>query len=228
MTGWTSLAELERMCPGRVFRFVLINIPHSEVQAHRDEIVSLMHPHNTEMDLSIALALYFAARGSGFVSRAGGGGLDAYRTPAKVLLSGLGADELFGGYMRHARAFERNGLTGLLDELELDIGRLAKRNLGRDDRVTSNWGREVRYPYLDEKLLDWALKASVPEKCGFGEQQGRIRPEQANDAGITLEPGKKVLRCLALKLGMEVVAKEKKRAVWKLLMSLSSTHQASG
>jgi asparagine synthetase B (glutamine-hydrolysing) len=159
------------------------------------------------MDLSIANALYFAARGSGIATS----DLDTvpipYITPARVFLSGLGADELFGGYTRHSTAFRRTGFPGLLDELKLDVDRLGKRNLGRDDRVISHWGREARFPYLDEALVKWAVECPIEQKCGFGTNISK------EEDILDIEAGKKVLRLLAWKLGMHNVAKEKKRAV---------------
>jgi asparagine synthetase B (glutamine-hydrolysing) len=207
ITAQSSLADLRHACPNRKWRLVKINIPYHEALEHRQQVVSLIYPHNTEMDLSIAYALYFAARGRGIVLNSGSEHWLPYKTPARVLLSGLGADELFGGYTRHATAFTRHGFSGLIDELELDVNRLGKRNLGRDDRVISHWGREVRYPYLDEGFLNWALEAPVWEKCGFG----LASPIETSSPDI--EPGKQVLRLLAWKLGMHGVAKEKKRAI---------------
>jgi asparagine synthetase B (glutamine-hydrolysing) len=128
------------------------------------------------------------------------------------LISGLGADELFGGYSRHAVAFGRHGYASLLDELDLDFNRLGKRNLGRDDRVTSHWGREVRYPFLDEDLIAWAVGAPGWEKCGFGMEQDVNSSEGDPD----IEPGKLLLRLIAWKHGMVEVAKEKKRAVSRI------------
>lgn len=211
-TGLSSHSELVRICPGRLWRFVSINVPYSETLKHRPQIISLIHPHNTEMDLSIACALYFAARGSGHIHDHVSGSTALYTTPARVLLSGLGADELFAGYRRHATAFDRRGYEGLVDELELDFNRLGERNLGRDDRVISHWGREVRYPYLDEDLVSWALGLPVVNKCGFGQIRS-ARSELTEDEDPDIEPGKKLLRLLAWKLGLKAVAMEKKRAI---------------
>ncbi|KAH0292652.1 hypothetical protein M436DRAFT_73954 [Aureobasidium namibiae CBS 147.97] len=207
ITGRASFAELQAICPGRLWRFVAIDISYAEFLAHKPEVISLIHPHNTEMDLSIASALYFASRGRGLTSP-GSEEPVQYTSEAKVLLSGLGADELFGGYTRHDTAFRRHGFSGLKDELDLDVDRLGKRNLGRDDRVLSNWARETRFPFLDEDLVRWAVNAPVWERCGFGESTEDLNSETGH-----LEPAKKVLRCLAWKLGMKTVAAEKKRAI---------------
>ncbi|KAL8854615.1 MAG: hypothetical protein Q9221_000650 [Calogaya cf. arnoldii] len=212
VTGLKSYAELQRSCPGRLWRFVSINVAYSEFTSHRPQIISLIYPHQTEMDLSIACALYFAARGSGSLYSSTSADLNPYTTSARVLLSGLGADELFAGYTRHATAFARHSYEGLADELELDYQRLGKRNLGRDDRVIAHWAREVRYPYLDENFLRWALSLPLWEKCGFG--QSGIQTQSLNpEDDPPLEPGKKLLRLLLWKLGMKSAAAEKKRAI---------------
>ncbi|XP_055388991.1 uncharacterized protein LOC129618212 [Condylostylus longicornis] len=75
-----------------------------------------------------------------------------YSSRAPVVLVGHGADELFGGYGRHATADMHNGLAGARDEMTKDLRRLWERNLGRDDRCVSDWGREARHPFLDEEV----------------------------------------------------------------------------
>jgi asparagine synthetase B (glutamine-hydrolysing) len=210
ITGRASYAELVEVCPRRRWNLVEVNVPYSETIAHRANVMTLMHPHNTEMDLSISYALYFASRGIGKLYRPSTDqSASTHTTPARVLLSGLGADELFGGYQRHTTAFSRHGYEGLLDELQLDFSRLGKRNLGRDDRVISNSGREVRFPYLDEDFIALALELSVTAKCDFGTPQD----EASNYPSKFLEPSKRALRLLAWHLGMKKVASEKKRAI---------------
>ncbi|KAF3932024.1 hypothetical protein ABW20_dc0104058 [Dactylellina cionopaga] len=192
-TGRKSWGELQRVCPGRDWRFNEINVPYEEVLKHKQKVIALLHPHDTEMDLSIGLAFYFASQP-----------LEA--DSPRTLLSGLGADELFGGYARHGTSFKRAGYAGLIDELELDLTRLGKRNLGRDDRIIANWGREARFPFLDERLLQEVITWLVTDKCDFG-------TVQADEEWDALDKEKKVLRLLAWKLGMKEVAGERKRAV---------------
>lgn len=204
-TGLKSFEELQKVCPNRPWKLVKIDVSYEQVLAHRSRVLSLIYPHETEMDFSIGLAFYFAARPVD---------LGTNKNHSRILLSGLGADELFGGYARHGTAFSRDGFTGLLEELQLDLGRLGKRNLGRDDRVISNWGREARFPYLDEHLLKEVVGWRVEEKCDFG---ALCEEQSLTNELDTLDHEKKVLRLLAWRLGMEGVAKEKKRAVGLLL-----------
>jgi asparagine synthetase B (glutamine-hydrolysing) len=72
---------------------------------------------------------------------------------AKVVFSGLGADEVFGGYARYKTAFLRGGVKLMEDEMGMDLDRLWTRNMGRDDRVISSCGKETRFPYLDLNLM---------------------------------------------------------------------------
>ena len=163
-----------------------------------------MHPHKTEMDLSISMALYFAARGQGQFDAT------CFETPpatcattSRILLSGFGADELFAGYRRHATAYHERGPSALLDELELDFVRMPERNLGRDDRVISDSGREARLPFLDEDVVAFAMAQPLWDKCGFG--------DDTPDAD--LGPEKRVLRLVAKNIGLRDVASQPKRAV---------------
>ncbi|KAK9474812.1 asparagine synthase-domain-containing protein [Dipodascopsis tothii] len=193
--GRRTWAELRAVLPDCDLRLLEIDVPFADAAAARPRVCELMWPKSSVMDLSIALAFYFAARASGVLHTADGAAT-AYTSPAPVLLSGLGADELFAGYTRHGTCQSRGGYAALEAELALDFGRLHERNLGRDDRVIADSGREARYPFLDEDVVAWALQCPLDAKFGPG-----------------AVPTKAVLRQVALAAGLSAVAGEPKRAI---------------
>jgi asparagine synthetase B (glutamine-hydrolysing) len=71
----------------------------------------------------------------------------------QVVLVGMGADEQLVGYTRHRGKFSAEGWPGLMGEIQMEIERISARNLGRDDRVISDHGRESRFPFLDERVV---------------------------------------------------------------------------
>jgi asparagine synthetase B (glutamine-hydrolysing) len=76
-----------------------------------------------------------------------------YTSDAKIFLDGLGADEIFGGYLRY-----KNG--NIEEQMAKDLDRLWLRNCGRDDRVCGVNKLELRFPYLDNDLMDFLSSIS--------------------------------------------------------------------
>ncbi|KAG6861214.1 hypothetical protein C0995_002563 [Termitomyces sp. Mi166 len=167
ITGLQEVEELRRLCPERSWNFVSlakleqveINIPYQESQSAREMVESLMLPGRTVMDLSLALALYFASRGKGQVRATPDSEAIPYTSPACVLLNGLGSDELLGGYGRHRSAYNSGGWQAVVKELQLEIDRIPIRNLGRDDRVISSHASQ----YTIKWTPDWKLASVI--KC---------------------------------------------------------------
>lgn len=95
------------------------------------------------------------------------------KSNSKVVFSGLGADEVFGGYARYKTAFERGGEKEMEAEMSMDLDRLWHRNMSRDDRVISINGKEARFPYLDINLMKF-LGKEVPTRmlCDFKDFRG--------------------------------------------------------
>ncbi|KAG5419137.1 hypothetical protein I9W82_002904 [Candida metapsilosis] len=225
-----SWFHLCKMYPHLKINLVEINVDYKHWLRHKYRVRELMYPCNTEMDLSIAIAFYFAASTipcltsmkrltkfdidwATYEQNA-----DAYTelTPyytssTKVLFSGLGADELFAGYSRHEGLFNtitEENYNQLQESLTHDIRVIHERNLGRDDRVMSCWGKELRYPYLDETFINWVI-SSVPPQLKFKYEIGKNK----RGKDYILPTRKYILRQLAEFLGMPWVSQELKRAI---------------
>lgn len=69
ITGRDGLRELTALSPSRKWNFVEINVTQEELREMRGKnICHLVHPLDTVLDDSIGCAVWFAARGTGFVS----------------------------------------------------------------------------------------------------------------------------------------------------------------
>ncbi|KAJ3750126.1 asparagine synthase-domain-containing protein [Lentinula detonsa] len=199
VTGLQEVEELRRLCPERVWNFVEINVPYHESLIARSRVEGLMNPVRTVMDLSLALALYFASRGVGQVRSNPMNEPVPYTSPARVLINGLGSDELLGGYGRHRSAYKTGGWAAVIEELQLEIDRIPVRNLGRDDRVISSHGKETRHPFLSLDAVSFLANLPVQHKM---------------DPRLPLGVGDKMLlRLAARKLGLVEASGRKKRAM---------------
>lgn len=198
LTGRKTLKELQNLCPERKWNFIEINIPSSELQEERSKTIRhLIHPLKTVLDDSLGCALWFAARGQGKIFEAD----ESYRSPARVVITGMGADEQFGGYMRHRTTLKNHGWEALGAQLQMELERIPSRNLGRDDRVISHHGRQPRMPFLDESVINFVKGLSPWERCC---------PNDIFPCGVG---DKLLLRLVAWHIGLQGAAVFPKRAM---------------
>ncbi|WP_048182678.1 asparagine synthetase B family protein [Methanosarcina siciliae] len=111
------------------------------------------------MKIAIGLPLYIVAK-------------TAREDGKRVLLTGQGADELFGGYRRHEEFLEK-GAEVLDRAIYSDLASISKINLERDDMVTMASSVELRVPFLDKEVIRIGLAISpelkVLKKKGYYE-----------------------------------------------------------
>ncbi|XP_041980286.1 asparagine synthetase domain-containing protein CG17486 [Aricia agestis] len=192
LTGRQSFEELKKICPLRTWIFREINVPIPELKNCQQNIIcDLVYPRRTILDESLGSALWFAVRGQD----------DKSVSPCRIVIVGSGADELFGGYIRHRNALKRHGWAGLSKELLLDWKRISFRNLARDNRVICDHGRQPRMPYLDEDFVNYVIKLKPWLRCF---------PSQHLNVGIG---DKLFLRLVAYQIGLLSASTLPKRAI---------------
>lgn len=171
ITGKAGLKELQELAPDRKWNFVEINVTQEELQKLRQgRICHLVHPLDTVLDDSIGCAVWFAARGIGLTGE--GNDERGFTSTAKVVLTGIGADEQLAGYSRHRIRFKTDGHAGLIKELAMELGRISSRNMGRDDRIIGDHGKEARFPYLDEDVVSYLNALPMWEKADLSLPRG--------------------------------------------------------
>lgn len=191
-----------------IFRWKLVEIDAdlSKLGFETKRVMSLINPADTYMDLNIGTALWLAARGDGWIHEDNGNPSVEennqrvkYKSDARILLVGAGADEQCAGYGRHRTKYRNGSWVALDQEMKLDMQRIWKRNLGRDDRCIADNGKEGRFPFLDEDVIKTLLDIPLWEIADL---------EQPSGTG-----DKKILRQVASLLGVHEVAKMPKRAI---------------
>jgi asparagine synthase (glutamine-hydrolysing) len=87
----------------------------------------------------------------------------------KMVLSGEGADEIFGGYLYFHKAPNANEFH---DETVRKLSKLHLYDCLRANKSLAAWGIEGRVPFLDKEFMDVAMQLNPNDKmCGNGKME---------------------------------------------------------
>lgn len=136
------------------------------IEENLPRVVELIGENNL-MKIGVGMTIYLASK-------------IIHEDGLKVAISGQGADELFAGYNRYLNSLD------LDKELRYDIENMYHVNLERDDAVSMDNGVELRLPFLDKKLTEFAL--NIPASKKIKDSEDKLR--------------KNILRDLAFELGL--------------------------
>ncbi len=81
----------------------------------------------------------------------------AHKDGLKVVLTGQGADELFGGYPWYKKIVEKHGYNAFHKCMMNDLRLLYKETLEREDKIAMAHSIELRVPYLDPRVIRLAM-----------------------------------------------------------------------
>ena len=141
-------------------------VPLKDVEKYLSKVLPLIESNNV-VKAGVALTFFAACE-------------KAKKDGIRVILSGVGSEDLFAGYKRHIMASDINKdcLSGIL--------KIYERDLYRDDVVTMANNLELRVPFLDKKLVDFALK--IPANLKYdGAVKKKILRECAAELGLAKE-----------------------------------------
>lgn len=94
-----------------------------------------------------------------------------------ILLTGIGSEELFAGYERHKGDVQAACWEGLLNIWERDIT--------RDLALATHFEKELRLPFMDKNLIEYAMRIDPALK--IAEQRKQILREAAVNLGLPKE-----------------------------------------
>ena len=141
-------------------------IPLSKIPAYLKKVVPLIEDNNVTK-AGVALTFYAACE-------------MAKKDGCKVIFSVLGSEEIFAGYERHKLSLDLN------QECVSGLRKLFERDLYRDDVVTMHHGLELRLPYLDKDLVEYAIKIPFKYKIKDGQSKYILR-SLAQEQGLSHE-----------------------------------------
>ena len=107
----------------------------------------------------------------------------------KIFLSGIGAEELFAGYHRHALSTNGGGTwrgkkIKEIDEESWDgIKRLNHLVLSRDEMISNSINKQIVSPYINDELIVLAMSLQPTQKID-SKSNKKILREIARDMGI--------------------------------------------
>jgi asparagine synthase (glutamine-hydrolysing) len=141
--GSSDIANARQIADRLGLELKVAELDHDSVEKLVPEVIGVIEDANAGQ-VEVALPVYGAVR-------------LAHQDGIKVMLTGQGADELFGGYSWYAKVAEKEGYKKLRRHMIEDLLLLYKETLEREDKITMAHSIELREPFLDPEVIRTAL-----------------------------------------------------------------------
>ncbi len=138
-------------------------VDEKQIEKNLKKIVSILRS-TSPIDVTVGLTTYLASK---FAKE-------------DIVISGLGSDEIFGGYFRHKTSEDLN------KDLKEGLDRVYNGDLIRDTTLANSLGKEIFAPFLNKELVEYSL--TIPkEKKIKGDMNKLILRELLISNGVSQE-----------------------------------------
>lgn len=173
-------------------------IAQEEVEKNLPKILSIVKDTNPTQ-VSCAIPIYFASE-------------EAKKDGLKVILTGQGGDELFGGYNRYLNCLENE--KELTKILKKDVENSYEDNLNRDIEVCRSNGIKLKIPYLEKDFKNFALEVPIGLKIRKIKESEEVPYSCVDEVNEKKVIRKYILREVAKEIEVpEVILNRKKKAL---------------
>lgn len=163
MSTADDLIFAERIAEKMGFEHEVMKVKLSDVPGYLKKIVPYIESSNV-VKAGVALPEFICCE-------------QAKKDGIRIMFSGLGSEEIFAGYDRHDRSSDIN------EECLAGLSMMHERDCFRDYMVGKHFGIEIRVPFLDRKLVEYALRIPSGLKIQGGQKKIILR-KIAEDLGI--------------------------------------------
>jgi asparagine synthase (glutamine-hydrolysing) len=137
--GSTDIAFARYIAKKLKLKLRVNELTRDEVEQMIPEIISVIENPNAGQ-VEVAVPVYAAIK-------------LAHEDGIKVMYTGQGADELFGGYSWYTKVVEKEGYQKLREHMTEDLLLLYKETLEREDKIAMAHSIEMREPFLDMEII---------------------------------------------------------------------------
>jgi asparagine synthase (glutamine-hydrolysing) len=170
--GSSDIAFARRIAKRLDLKLRVNELTNDEVEHLIPEIIDTIEDTNAGQ-IEVAIPVYAAVK-------------LAHEDGINVMLTGQGADELFGGYAWYSKVVEKEGYQKLREHMTEDLLLLHRETLEREDKITMAHSIEMREPFLDAEVIKRSMQMDLKLNVlggndGFGKH---IHRKLAQKVGI--------------------------------------------
>ena len=145
--GSTDIAFARYIAKKLKLKLRVNELTRDEVEQMIPEIINVIENTNAGQ-VEVAVPVYAAIK-------------LAHEDGIKVMFTGQGADELFGGYSWYTKVVEKEGYQKLREHMTEDLLLLYKETLEREDKIAMAHSIEMREPFLDMEIIRVSMQMDL-------------------------------------------------------------------